>query len=77
MDILTEVISQHLLLLEGILCSHRYSGRMGAQSVKPLGPALLSTPLHLALQDVKHGDDIAETAEYDLGQKLYIEGERR
>lgn len=58
----TEVISQHLLVLQRILCTHGDNGAGGTHGAKTFGAAILATPLDLTLEDVEHGDHIAEAA---------------
>lgn len=59
---LTEVVCEHLLVIQGILRPESDKWWMGAQCVKALGFTLLATPLHLFLQDVEHRDNIAQAA---------------
>lgn len=61
----TKVISQHLLILQWILRTYGNHRAESTHGAKPQGPAVLTTPLHLPLEDVEHGNNIAETAKRD------------
>ena len=66
----TEIISQQLLVLQRILCTHGHNGAEGTHCTKPFWTALLATPLNFTLEDVEHGDHISKTArrrELDIG----------
>ena len=68
-NIPTEIVTQQFLRLQRILCTDCYDGPEGAQSAESLGQSALSAPLHLALDDMEHGDDITEAAR-TKGRKL-------
>lgn len=58
----TEIVRQHFLILKRILSTHSHDGSKGAQSTESLWLTALTAPLHLALDDMEHGDNIAKAA---------------
>lgn len=59
---LTKVIGEHFLVFQRLFRSDGHNRFMGTQGTKPFWLALLTTPLDLALENMHHGDNIAETA---------------